>query len=73
MYTGPPSTTLFVDDCELPRDIQFVGLATFSWVEDGKTRPYVDMGGWEGTCGKVMLHSPVLGKTSVLKPGMRAR
>lgn len=30
VYTGPPSTTLFVDDCELPRDIQFVGLATFS-------------------------------------------
>lgn len=47
MSTGPSSTTLFVDDCEMPKDIQFVGLATFSLVEDGKA-----IRGWESTYGR---------------------
>lgn len=70
--TGLSSTTLFVDDCGMPKDIQFVSLATFSSVEDGKARTCLAMGDWESLFGygglgehlwKVLLSSPALGKT----------
>lgn len=52
MSTGPSSTTLFVDDCEMPKDIQFVGLATFSLVEDGKACTCLAIRGWESAYGR---------------------
>lgn len=52
MSTGLSNTTLFVDDCEMPKDIQFVSLATFSSVEDGKARTCLAIGNWESTYGR---------------------
>lgn len=52
MITFLSNTTLFVDDCEMPKDIQFVGLATFSSVEDGEACTCLAIGGWESTYGR---------------------
>lgn len=40
----------FVD--EMPKDIQFVSLATFSSVEDGKARTCLAIEDWESTYGR---------------------
>lgn len=52
MSTGLSSTMLFVDDCKMPKDIQFVSLATFNSVEDGKARTCLAIGDWESTYGR---------------------